>query len=764
LTCSVRYFAADAAPAKPAAKGGKPAAGGKKKEVVKVTVKQPDSGRKYGYGSKHRADSADRRQAEVQARIKAEAAAAKAAGKVPAGIETDDEELQVLYSLLQQGKIDKGDRKLKENKAAIEEATGVARANQWPLAHRETLASRRRLVDSHQYERLINKNVPEQLKGHLAVMSDDFDAPAQTDHDLSDPEEEDLLRHAGDEMLALTNKRGYAASSPIVMNARNRLSGLTKAEVAASEAAAVQQRLLARQSVDAADLILRGYTGGGDVEETRKKLERRVREMFSDGSSSSSDSDHGGAADAATTSKRAAAAAGAGASSSSASAIGDRLESARQSNQKITESLTRLLNQDEGQEEGGEGGRGAGGEGEEGEEQAVEALGLAADYDGDARRNPIAALVNNRPTSFNLLDDVEGAKLLGAGKVFPSKELLNTDLNVDAISSDDEMMIALAEGDDARGAAGRGGDDDEDDDDESGDSEDEDDDRAAAAARRRRQQAAAGAAGKGGGEEDDGDGVDVAAIERPPLPRPRASILRAPISRAIEQAGLLPWKQLRGCVDLNDENDAMLTEQAKMLLAAEVGSKLSEAEEEEEMLMEARFKANRGRDASGGDKTDKEEEENGPVALMRKEWLDNRGAALKATKEELRNNLRAAVEEAKRRKAGASQDKVSLSGDDDSDGGGEPLDMRYIVDRGQQYRDMAARRGILRLEDSDDDEAQALLRLGVDEEEGTRIAPAFGDDLHNVPDSIIEELATPYEFIATTEGQQYPDAVTVRGE
>jgi hypothetical protein len=108
--------------------------------------------------------------------------------------------------------------------------------------------------------------------------------------------------------------------------------------------------------------------------------------------------------------------------------------------------------------------------------------------------------------------------------------------------------------------------------------------------------------------------------------------------------------------------------------------------------------------------------------------------------------------------AGAKQ---ALSGDDSSDGGGDGEDMRFLVDRAQQMRDYrarAARAG----GDVSDGTARRLLALGADAAAGTRLAGAFGDDLSAVPASVLEELATPFEFEARTEGAPYPDASTAR--
>lgn len=644
--------------------------------------------------------------------MKAQAAAS--AGKKPAavdsGIHTDDEELQVIYSLFEQGKIDIGDRDLADA-AAAEEASGLARANQVPLALRETLSAKRRLMDSAQYEALLSKqDMPAELKGHLAVVSDDFEGPAQTDLDLSDADENALISAAGEEQLAFANKRGYAASSPIVMNARNRLSGLSKGEVAAMEAAAVQQRLAARASVDAAETILAGFTGG-DVEAARAKAKKRADELFA----LSSDSDSS-PADAASTSAAAAAAGGSGSGKDQTNleAPMSAAEAAAKKARKLSADLAKLLEDAvPGSSAAGDKADGGGADRErerDGHGHGQHQQGSDGDGDGDdhgsadPRRDPIGrAIASNRPTSYNLLEDREGARLTGAGKIFPSKEMIRTRLGAEVPSDDEDDDGAADEG--KKAAAGDGSDRD---------------------------------GGEGGGEF-------TTLREGAPLPKLKPSILRAPISRAIEEASFIPWKQLRGHVNLEDENDALLTEQAKQLLRTQVESKLQQA-----VLAE----------------------DSDSFREIDRDWRTHRAQYLSEAKDSLRQQyLKQKADLAARRAGGGGggaseeeqQQLVSLSGDDSSDHGGDPLDMRYVVDRGQQYRDWKQARG-LHLEDSSDAEAKALLALGVDEEEGTRIAPAFGDDIHRVPQAILEELATPYEFNASEEGQLYPDPMTVRGE
>lgn len=102
---------------------------------------------------------------------------------------------------------------------------------------------------------------------------------------------------------------------------------------------------------------------------------------------------------------------------------------------------------------------------------------------------------------------------------------------------------------------------------------------------------------------------------------------------------------------------------------------------------------------------------------------------------------------------------VSLSGDDSSDWGGDEADPRFRVDPLTQARDLRMRYG---LGDSDE-EAEKLLDLGIDAA-GTRISGAFGDGIEKLPDQVLQELATPYDFTEFKEGKPYPDAVTVRGK
>jgi hypothetical protein len=108
--------------------------------------------------------------------------------------------------------------------------------------------------------------------------------------------------------------------------------------------------------------------------------------------------------------------------------------------------------------------------------------------------------------------------------------------------------------------------------------------------------------------------------------------------------------------------------------------------------------------------------------------------------------------------AKTKSDLVSLSGDDSSDWGGDDLDPRYHVDPLTLMRDFRKRYNI----GDSDAEAQELLELGVDAA-GTRINSAFGDGIEKIPDSILQELATPYDFTEQVEGKPYPDAETLRG-
>ena len=104
---------------------------------------------------------------------------------------------------------------------------------------------------------------------------------------------------------------------------------------------------------------------------------------------------------------------------------------------------------------------------------------------------------------------------------------------------------------------------------------------------------------------------------------------------------------------------------------------------------------------------------------------------------------------------------ASLEGDDSSDWGGDPLDMRFGQDPAVAYARYKARFG---LSDSDSD-MENVLSLGVDDDEDSRIAPMFsvgGAGVEAIPSEVLAELSTPFDFKSATPGAPYPQARTVR--
>jgi len=73
------------------------------------------------------------------------------------------------------------------------------------------------------------------------------------------------------------------------------------------------------------------------------------------------------------------------------------------------------------------------------------------------------------------------------------------------------------------------------------------------------------------------------------------------------------------------------------------------------------------------------------------------------------------------------------------------------------------RRRAAGLSDSDS-ELERLVEMAADYEEGSRIAPAFGDSLSSVPRAVLEELSTPFDFADHHFGAPYPEPQTARGE
>ena len=108
----------------------------------------------------------------------------------------------------------------------------------------------------------------------------------------------------------------------------------------------------------------------------------------------------------------------------------------------------------------------------------------------------------------------------------------------------------------------------------------------------------------------------------------------------------------------------------------------------------------------------------------------------------------------------SSSSSSLLSDDGSSDWGGDPLDMRFQRDPRLAYADYKSRHG---LRDTDS-EIERLLNAGVDEEDDSRISPAFsvGGRIESLPSAVMEELAVPYDFATHGEEQLYPPARTVR--
>lgn len=246
---------------------------------MKVTIKQPMSGKRSGEGGLFRHDRVDLRAQEEAARAASRKAAPAAAaagkgkgGKDAAAVFTDDEELNVLYGLLAQGRIDMdgADVKSPEAAASIAQDSGVANMTALPARDREELWQQTEYVNSAAYERVAR--LPPELKGRVAFVENDLDFAAQTDMDLSETELERLTRHgAPDNLLALTSKRGYGPSSPLVTDARARVSGLSPAEIAAADARALADRRFAAAAADIAAREL-GMPQDADVQRRKRAL------------------------------------------------------------------------------------------------------------------------------------------------------------------------------------------------------------------------------------------------------------------------------------------------------------------------------------------------------------------------------------------------------------------------------------------------------------------------------------------------------------
>lgn len=99
--------------------------------------------------------------------------------------------------------------------------------------------------------------------------------------------------------------------------------------------------------------------------------------------------------------------------------------------------------------------------------------------------------------------------------------------------------------------------------------------------------------------------------------------------------------------------------------------------------------------------------------------------------------------------------------EDDSDGdlALDPRDSRYRISRFTQLRDYLSRHG---LSHTSDPEYVSSLMSGYNEDTNQRIAGTIGDPLEKVPQSILQELATPLDFEEHEESLPYPLPVTAR--
>lgn len=117
--------------------------------------------------------------------------------------------------------------------------------------------------------------------------------------------------------------------------------------------------------------------------------------------------------------------------------------------------------------------------------------------------------------------------------------------------------------------------------------------------------------------------------------------------------------------------------------------------------------------------------------------------------------------DALRERSRDSAGPASLSGDDSSDWGGDPLDFRFQQSPALQYRAYKARFGAR----DTDSEVERLLAAGVEEEDLTRISPMFGvgrAGIEAIPSQVIHELARPLDLYDHQEEAPYPPAATVR--
>lgn len=250
--------------------------------------------------------------------------------------------------------------------------------------------------------------------------------------------------------------------------------------------------------------------------------------------------------------------------------------------------------------------------------------------------------------------------------------------------------------------------------------------------------------------------------ELPLLPAFKPSSLRSQTALRAE----LARAYIKGYKASNEEDDAVLDEQLSGMLAAAADAEIQKlkAQKEDGPVLSSKKEAV----AAYSEAVQKMAEVR---AILIRELDAGRRTTLAGKlrdAREARDRAAAAIGSADAAAGGAgaggagaskASDKISLSGDDSSDWGGDPADARFLVDRGQQLRDYNARMGVR----DTDEEALQLLDLGRDGEERTRIAPAFGDDLHRIPASILDEFSRPYEFDADEDEAPYPDALTVRG-
>lgn len=116
-------------------------------------------------------------------------------------------------------------------------------------------------------------------------------------------------------------------------------------------------------------------------------------------------------------------------------------------------------------------------------------------------------------------------------------------------------------------------------------------------------------------------------------------------------------------------------------------------------------------------------------------------------------------EQARALLAGRQPSAIASLLEDSSEAEVDERDPRYMVDPLTQYRDYKARFNY----GETDTEVEQLLQYGVDDSSNMRIGPAFGSGVHKIPQTILDELATPYDLQEHHEGKPYPDAATVRG-